>query len=131
MRVAGLGTLPVLGLACALAACSSPAASCPTQIPPCPSPQPSFVSEVNPIIQSVCVPCHGPGGVEAVRPYLTYGDMATYGPFVTMYQQVFACLMPQSPRMLTTAQRQRLLEWFACGEPDDEPDAGSDGGSTD
>jgi hypothetical protein len=125
MRVGVLGALPVVS---ALAACSSPATSCPRQIPSCPSPPPSFVSEVNPIIQSVCVPCHGPGGIEAVRPYLTYEDMAQYGPFQTMYQQVLSCLMPEAPQMLTTAQRQRLLEWFACCEPDDRdggvPDAG-------
>ena len=129
MRGAGLGALPVLGLGCALAACSSPAASCPTQIPPCPSPAPSFVNEVNPIIQSVCVPCHGPGGIEANRPYLTYEDMATNGPFLTMYQQVLVCLMPQAPQQLTTSQRQRLLEWFACREPDDR--APADGGPGD
>jgi hypothetical protein len=119
MRVAVFGALPVVGAACALAACSSPAASCPREIPPCPSPPPSFVAEVNPIIQSVCVTCHGPGGIESARPYITYEDMASYGPFQTMYQQVLVCLMPQAPQMLTVAQRQKLLEWFACGEPDD------------
>jgi hypothetical protein len=129
MRGARLGALPVLGLGCALAACSSPASSCPTQIPPCPSPAPSFVNEVNPIIQSTCVPCHGPGGIESVRPYLTYEDMAAYGPFQTMYQQVLICRMPESPQMLTPDQRQRLLEWFACLEPDDRDSA--DGGPGD
>jgi hypothetical protein len=91
--------------------------------------------EVSPIIQSTCVPCHGPGGVEANRPYVTYEDMKKYGPFVTMYSQVLGCLMPEPPQALTTAERQRLLEWFACGEPDDRaaPDGGSspDGGASD
>jgi hypothetical protein len=112
-----------------VAGCGSHGASCPTDMPTCPSPAPSFVAEVNPIIQSTCVPCHGPGGVEATRPYVTYEDMKTNGPFVTMYSQVLGCLMPQAPQQLTAAQRQRLLEWFACGEPDDR--AAADGGASD
>jgi hypothetical protein len=116
----------VVALLAAAAACGSHAASCPTTAPPCPSSPPSFVADVNPIIQNTCVPCHGPGGVEANRPYVTYEDMKTYGPFVTMYSQVLGCLMPEPPQALTTAQRQLLLEWFACGEPDDR--AAVDGG---
>ena len=42
---ARLAALPVLGLGCVLAACGSPAKSCPQEIPPCPSPAPSLVNE--------------------------------------------------------------------------------------
>jgi hypothetical protein len=112
----------------AAAACGGSSSSCPTEVPPCPSPAPSFVAEVNPIIQTTCVPCHGPGGVEANRPYVTYEDMKVHGPFVTMYSQVLGCRMPEPPQQLTSSQRQRLLEWFACGEPDDRA-ASVDGGT--
>jgi len=119
-----------LGCACACAAaCGGKTSSCPTEIPACPSPAPSFVGEINPIIQSTCVPCHGPGGVEASRPYLTYEDMKTYGTFIDMYTQVLGCLMPQPPQQLTPDQRTSLLQWFACGEPDDRNSA--DGGIAD
>jgi hypothetical protein len=130
MRAARLGALPALALASALAGCGSHGGgSCDEQIPACPTPQPSFVAEVNPIVQSVCVPCHGPGGIESARPYLTYKDMQMNGPFVTMYSQVLGCLMPQAPQQLTGTERERLLEWFACGEPDDSSPA--DGGASD
>jgi hypothetical protein len=112
--------LAALALTVTLAACGSHATSCPEQIPTCPSPPPSFVAEVNPIVQSVCVPCHGPGGIEATRPYLTYEDMKAFGPFTTMYSQVLGCTMPKAPQQfMGNDDRQRLLEWFACGEPDD------------
>jgi hypothetical protein len=121
-----VATLALTGV---LAGCGGHATSCPDQIPTCPSPPPSFVAEVSPIVQSVCVPCHGPGGIEASRPYLTYEDMKAFGPFSTMYSQVLGCTMPMAPQQFMSSERERLLEWFACGEPDDR--GAADAGASD
>ena len=82
----------------------------------CPSPPPSWKTDVQPIINSRCVPCHSPTGVEYVLNYTTYqGVAAEKG---TMTSQVLHCQMPLATApQLTEAERQTLLTWFLCGYP--------------
>jgi hypothetical protein len=111
-------------LACmgASLACGSagPPASCPRDLPmTCPMPAPSFAAEVQPIYQSKCVPaCHEPGGQEANRPFTTLAEIRAER-LSTMLSQVYNCVMPLAPAApLTPDERQALLGWLVCEEPD-------------
>jgi uncharacterized membrane protein len=108
-----------------VAACSSPNASagadCPAYDAPdgspiCASP-PSYSMQVEGIIASRCLPCHGPGGVEyAAKPEDTYAHVKTAA--IDMYSQVLDCVMPlPDAGQPTPEERQALLDWFACGAP--------------
>jgi hypothetical protein len=91
--------------------------------PPCPdaSPQPSFKSDVRPLITKYCLACHGEGGVEvAMFNYTTYQGITLH--VAQMVTQVYQCAMPPLdaspiPPMPTVAERETLLEWIACGAP--------------
>jgi uncharacterized membrane protein len=105
-----------------VAACSSPNAStgvsCPNDRPDaCPATPPSYSGQVEAIIASRCLPCHGPGGVEfAAKPEATYPEVKAAA--IDMYSQVLDCVMPLADAgQPTPAERQALLEWFACGAP--------------
>ena len=109
----------------AIEACSGGApasAGCPANAgATCPSSPPSWKADVQPIVESRCGPCHLAGGVETKVPhpldYSTYdGVHANYS---TMDLVVSNCLMPPGDAgALTAEQSQTLLEWFACGAPD-------------
>jgi hypothetical protein len=86
-------------------------------MPACPSTPPSFSAQVNPIIQEWCANCHAPGGTEAARPYTTYDEVKSAPP-ISMATQVLSCLMPPAGYpLLADADKQVLLEWVACGAP--------------
>ncbi len=88
--------------------CTSPPAACPTTMP-------SYQTDVAPILQRDCIPCHATntGGKDETTWTLVSGQEE--GIFV----QVGNCLMPPtgSPQ-LTTADRTTLLDWLVCGAPD-------------
>jgi uncharacterized membrane protein len=98
-----------------------PAPSCPNDTPDsCPSPMPSYATDVAPILQNRCVPCHGPGGVEAVRPFDTYANITrTSDNPNRMLTQIHACLMPPADQpQLTADERKIILGWIVCNTPD-------------
>lgn len=109
---------------------SNPAGeSCPDDLPAsCPSPEPSYTTDIVPIIQGSCYPCHGPGGVEQQKfDYSTYAGV--YAARSTILDQVYACLMPPVAGVadagveagappLTTDARVKLLGWLVCGAPE-------------
>jgi hypothetical protein len=104
-------------LACGPAA---PPASCPRDLPmSCPMPEPSFAGEVQAIYQTKCQPaCHEPGGVEPNKPFTTLAQIRTEQ-LSTMLGQVYNCVMPLAPAPpLTDEERQALLGWLVCKEPD-------------
>jgi len=117
-----LGTLPLT-----LSGCRRSGVEC---VPPpanlvCPEAgAPSFADDVYPnVFLPVCESCHAPGQTEATTPLTSYAQI--YGTDGTeareIFNQVFeSCLMPPSNAtlLLTDAQRQTLLDWFACGAPD-------------
>ncbi len=83
----------------------------------CPSPEPSFSKDVQPIIQSNCDLCHLPGDPSYPGfPYDSYADDKKYAS--EMLNFVSSCLMPKPPGPpLTEAQRQALMGWVVCGAP--------------
>jgi uncharacterized membrane protein len=113
----GPGVLLVCAALAAAAACGPPGDSCPNDAPQsCPSPAPSYAGEVQAIIQSRCVPCHAPGGQEAIKPLLTY--MEAYNLRVMMLTQVASCRMPLAGApQLSPDERQTLMGWIVCGAP--------------
>jgi hypothetical protein len=112
-RVEGLLALmmAVVGSSCG----SSP--SCPNELPPCPSPVPSYKSDIVPIIEASCFPCHATGGVDATK-----FDFSTYGGVVAsksaVLDQTYGCAMPPAGfTPMPDAARAELLGWLVCGAP--------------
>jgi cytochrome c553 len=101
-------------LACGPSASEKPAdvALCPMMIPTsCPSPQPSFATDVEPIVAKRCYPCHGPGGVEqATDDFSTYQGLSLAKTEVEL--TVYGCIMPPSDAgAATAAERLAILSW--------------------
>jgi hypothetical protein len=118
-RVAGAVVLATALLGCS-GGSEAPGATCPNEgNVTCPSADggvpPSYQTDVQPIIASLCYGCHGPGGVEVSAVNLT-----TYHGVVTndVFGQLSECLMPlEDAGQPTPAERETLFEWIACGEP--------------
>jgi len=109
-----------LGAACGGHGASTPDGACPMDLPPsCPSPAPSYSTQVNDIIQTYCVPCHSPTGIESALPFVTYDDITgSPGRFTDMLGQVHACRMPPpDAAQPLEADRVALLGWLVCGAP--------------
>ena len=136
-------TAGILALAVAEAGCQKSASGDCTPPPAqlvCPEAgAPSFANDVFPnVFVPVCDNCHAPGQVEAAMPLTSYQQIfgPASGPNMgsearSIFNQVFlSCLMPPSnaPVPLDAAQRQTLLDWYACGALDDGT---SDGGPGD
>jgi hypothetical protein len=114
--------LACAALAAAALACGpadAPAASCPRDLPmTCPMPAPSFSGQVHAIYQTKCQACHAPGGQEATKPFTTLAQIRAE-PLSTMVSQVYNCVMPLAGAPpLTGDERQALLGWLVCMEPD-------------
>ena len=93
------------------------ATSCPNDLPgACPSPAPSYQSDVAPVIMQKCVSCHSPGGQSSDRPLQTYAEV--FALRTSVLTQVYGCLMPPvgSPQ-LTPSERAAILGWLVCGAP--------------
>jgi hypothetical protein len=81
----------------------------------CDQPVPSYQTDVLPILQSDCIVCHGPGGT-AGYDETSYADV--YNQLSPIFSQVATCEMPplNGPE-LSNAQRTTLIDWLACGAP--------------
>ena len=76
---------------------------------------PSYQSEILPILQEACLPCHGPGGTAG---YDESGYANVYDQRSPILDQVYDCLMPPTNGpQLTSAQRVALTGWLECGAP--------------
>jgi mono/diheme cytochrome c family protein len=76
---------------------------------------PSYKTEIFPILQSGCIPCHGPDGTAGYYE-TTYADVA--GQRESIESFVSICNMPPANGpQISTAQRIALLEWLSCGAP--------------
>jgi hypothetical protein len=127
---AGAGALLVV----AAGACSSGSSSggaagavdCPTLDFPttCPTPPPSWKTDVQPLFQSYCEECHGNGGQAALQvPLATYQDVVNNR--TRCWEQIYTCSMPNtdaSPPATafpTAEQRQMMVTWLdVCNAPD-------------
>jgi hypothetical protein len=94
----------------------APAVNCPMVSSSCPSPPPSYATDVVPIIQQRCAPCHSPSGVEPSRPYQTYTDVKKVQ--IDILIQVRDCKMPKpGAPPLSDDERTTLLGWLFCDGP--------------
>ena len=84
----------------------------------CPSPPPSWKSEVAPLIEKYCFGCHGPGGVETPKEnFTTYQDVAMR--HVDIAFQLGDCAMPQADAgQPTDSERATIFVWASlCRYP--------------
>jgi hypothetical protein len=88
--------------------------------PPCPSRAPSWNSQVKAIVDTYCSPCHFNGGTGTGNG-LDFSTLAGIHRAITeSLTDVHDCHMPipgQSPP-LPSSNWETLLEWLACGAPD-------------
>ena len=102
----------------ALAACSGGGGTCPAEQPAsCPADVPSYTNDVAPILETSCVTCHSPTGVDPGKPLDTYAHVFDRrGEVLT---QVNACRMPPEGEMAPSDdERAIILTWLVCGAPD-------------
>ncbi len=91
----------------------------------CPSPPPSYKSEISSVIAHDCAStgCHVAGGAESVHNFVTYAGV--YDDHLTIAMQVGLCpslssgMPPPGYPQPTAAQRLDLVTWASiCGAPD-------------
>jgi hypothetical protein len=93
----------------------------------CMKPVPGYETDIVPILQSRCSPCHFNGGIEsAIYDFSTYAGVDNAD--IAIQGEIYACKMPPvdgipeagvkpgSPP-LTEAQRAALWNWLVCGAP--------------
>jgi hypothetical protein len=100
------------------------APACTPVTPPttCPSPPPSYASEISFIVASDCAACHAPGGVDAKHDFTTYegivGDRLTFAQQVSLCPTSSSGMPPLGYPQPTTEQRTDLIAWATvCGAP--------------
>lgn len=103
----------------ALAADSAPGKACLSALPKtCPK-APSYATDIAPLTQRTCNPCHSRGGVASDRDLTTYKNLTRLE--TTAFIQVNECLMPPADAgpdvAMTHEERTELLQWFVCGSP--------------
>jgi hypothetical protein len=95
--------------------------SCPNVSTSCPATPPSWKNDVQPLIATYCLACHGDGGIEQSQfDYTTY--QGVYKNRAAMVTQVYQCQMPPPDASLpapplTADQRETIVAWLACGAP--------------
>jgi hypothetical protein len=89
--------------------------TCPQEYPmSCPAPAPSFAADVEPLVQSHCAFCHGPG--QQIPRLDTYQDLSMPRTQQKAFFQIQHCFMPPAPQPpLTAAERDMILSWLVCG----------------
>jgi len=107
----------IFSAAVLIGACGgSESVNCPNLSTTCPSPQPSYATDVRPILNARCTTCHSPGGKEAVRDLTTYSGV--FSQRQAVLTQVYSCRMPPSDAPQPAAQeRSVLVGWLVCGAP--------------
>jgi hypothetical protein len=93
--------------------------SCPDAgYPACPSPAPSWKAQVQAIVDTYCAPCHFNGGAGTGNGYVYSTSEGLRHGLTTALTDVHRCVMPPSPAPpLPPADWHTLLEWLACGAP--------------
>jgi hypothetical protein len=100
----------------AIAACGGDT-TCPRDTPSsCPSPTPSYATDVAPVLDMYCNDCHSPTGQAADRPLQTYQEVFARRTSVLSFTADCQMPPPDFPQP-TEAERVALLGWLACGAP--------------
>ncbi len=91
---------------------------CPSDLPmSCPAGAAGYQATIAPLIESRCMPCHGPGGASG---HLLQTYQEVYDLRGVVLDQVYSCRMPQAGATpLTSTERAALLGWLVCGAPND------------
>jgi hypothetical protein len=83
---------------------------------PCDGGVPSYQTDIVPILQTGCIPCHSPSGTAGFYED-TYPEVQ--GQFGSMLSQLSLCAMPPiNGPQLSAEQRVTLSAWLTCGAPD-------------
>ena len=84
----------------------------------CPSPPPSWMTNVRFIILERCSPCHFPNGVDdSKRDLSTYENVHSRSG--SILSSVSYCVMPPlDSGQLTPSERESLFGWLVCAAPD-------------
>jgi|HubBroStandDraft_6_1064221.scaffolds.fasta_scaffold214066_2 hypothetical protein len=86
--------------------------------PACPSPPPSWATEVRPIVDLYCSPCHfnGGTGVQKGDDFSTAAGVQHV--LTTSLTDLHNCSMPpQDAAVMPTSRRETLMAWLGCGAP--------------
>ncbi len=114
-----------LALAFGLLACNGPAPepspSCPAiDASACQQPVPSYAKDVVPVLDRTCnSTCHAPG--VGPWPLNNHQDVVDWGSIIA--GDIEQCSMPPPDAsagngVMTDSERALVLDWFACGAPD-------------
>jgi uncharacterized membrane protein len=82
---------------------------------------PSYATDVAPLVQLRCAPCHfpGPAGIEfSVHPLDTYAHLKPQAIDVITQIRCPAKMPPAGAPPLTDDETTTLLEWLYCAAPD-------------
>lgn len=114
---AACGSSPSASDAGALAVQNAIRTSCDLSSPAaCPAPFPHY-SDIAPIVQRSCVPCHPGATADSQWPLTEYDDVAAWADVV----QNLLCTYRMPPLdggiPMTDADRVVILEWIQCGSP--------------
>jgi len=87
--------------------------------PSCPTPPPSWKTQVQAIVDTSCSPCHFNGGSGTGNGYDYSTPQGLRHGLTTALTDVHSCKMPLSGSPpLSMADWETLLEWLGCGAPD-------------
>jgi hypothetical protein len=93
----------------------------------CPDAEPSYMNDVQPILQMHCYECHFDAGIAESRSNVDLGSYeAVYGERGSVFSQLSFCKMPPSvyavglppPIPPTPTERATVLGWLKCQAPD-------------
>jgi cytochrome c553 len=128
-RLAAAAVVVVASVLGAVAACAPSSGksdggdgiTCPPLDNDTPDACPSWSGQVEGLVATYCLRCHGEGGVEvSAFDFSTYAKV--HAQFTAMITQVNECSMPPwdaSPPAAqpTPAERQAMLSWLSCSAP--------------
>ena len=121
-KLCALVAFGTLASAPMLAGCpGAPAASsCPSDNADCPSPAPSYETDVGPLVMRYCARCHNPAGSDPRLLLQSYADVTDPGQRGHVITRISLCIMPPVGEPQPTAdERNLILSWFACCAPSD------------
>lgn len=83
----------------------------------CPATEPSYATDVAPLLEKYCTTCHSANGSQPMDPLDTYTDVKQRSGEVK--SQLAGCLMPpEGSTGPTDAEVETILAWVVCGAND-------------